>query len=90
VPTLIEAAGLPDYDVAAWIGYAVPSATPREIVARLSAEIQKALQGADLREKLLNAGLDPVESTPEQLVAFMRKEQERYAAVIKSANIRVE
>jgi tripartite-type tricarboxylate transporter receptor subunit TctC len=90
VPTLIEAAGLPDYDVAAWIGYAVPSATPREVVARLSAEIQKALQSPDLREKLLNAGLDPVESTPDQLVAFMRKEQERYAAVIKSANIKLD
>ena len=90
VPTLMEAAGLPDYDAAAWIGYAVPSATPKDIVQKLSAEIQKVLKMPDLREKLLAAGLDPVESTPEELVAFMRKEQERYAAVIKNANIRVE
>lgn len=90
VPTLMEAADLPDYDVAAWIGYAVPSATPRDIVLRLSGEIQQALQGVELRERLLNAGLDPVASTPDELVAFMRKEQERYAAVIKNANIRVE
>ena len=90
VPTLMEAAGLPDYDAAAWIGYAVPAGTPREIVVRLSAEIQKALQSPDLRERLLNAGLDPVESTPDELVAFMRREQERYAAVIKSANVKIE
>lgn len=90
VPTLMEAAGLPDYDAAAWIGYAVPAGTPRDIVVRLSAEIQKALQSPDLKERLLNAGLDPVESTPDELVAFMRKEQERYAAVIKSANVKIE
>jgi tripartite-type tricarboxylate transporter receptor subunit TctC len=90
VPTLAEAAGLPDYDAAAWIGYAAPAGIPREALARLSAEIQKALQTPDMQEKLLNAGLDPVASTPEELPAFMRREQERYATVIKNANIRVE
>jgi tripartite-type tricarboxylate transporter receptor subunit TctC len=90
VPTLADAAGLPDYDAAAWIGYAAPAGIPREALARLSAEIQKALQTPDMQEKLLNAGLDPVASTPEELPAFMRREQERYAAVIKNANIRIE
>ena len=90
VPTLAEAAGLPDYDAAAWIGYAAPAGIPREALARLSAEIQKALQTPDMQEKLLNAGLDPVASRPEELPAFMRREQERYAAVIKNANIKLE
>src|SRR3954466_10949103 len=90
VPTLAEAAGLPDYDAAAWIGYAAPAGIPREALARLSAEIQKGLQTADMQEKLLNAGLDPVASTPEELPAFMRREQERYATVIKNANIKIE
>ena len=90
VPSLAEAAGLPDYDAAAWIGYAAPAGIPREILTRLSAEIQKALQGNELKERLLNAGLDPASSTPEELPAFMRREQERYAAVIKRANIRLE
>jgi len=90
VPTLAEAAGLPDYDAAAWIGYAAPAGIPREALARLSAEIQKALQTPDMQEKLLNAGLDPVASMPEELPAFMRREQERYATVIKNANIKVE
>jgi tripartite-type tricarboxylate transporter receptor subunit TctC len=90
VPPLAEAADLPDYDAAAWIGYAAPAGIPREILVRLSTEIQKALQGSELKERLLNAGLDPASSTPEELPAFMRREQERYAAVIKSANIRLE
>jgi tripartite-type tricarboxylate transporter receptor subunit TctC len=89
-PTLAEAAGLPDYDIGAWIGYAVPSATPRDIVLRLSGEMQKALQAPDLKERLLNAGLDPVAVSLDELPAFMRREQERYASIIKSANIKVE
>jgi tripartite-type tricarboxylate transporter receptor subunit TctC len=90
VPTLAEAAGVPDYDAAAWIGYAAPAGTPKDIVARLSTELQKALQAPDMREKLLNAGLDPVASTPEELPAFMRKEQERYATVIRDSNIKID
>jgi tripartite-type tricarboxylate transporter receptor subunit TctC len=90
VPALAEAANLPDYDAAAWIGYAAPAGTPREVIARLSAEIQKALQAPDMKERLLNAGLDPADVAPDQLGAFMRREQERYASVIKSANIKIE
>jgi tripartite-type tricarboxylate transporter receptor subunit TctC len=89
IPTLAEAADL-DYDAGAWIGYAAPAGIPREILLKLSAEMQKALQTPELKEKLLNAGLDPASSTPDELPAFMRREQERYAAVIKNANIRVE
>ena len=90
VPTLAQAAGLPDYDAAAWIGYAAPAGTPREVLVRLSAEIQKALQSGDLKDRMVNIGLDPVSSTPDEMAAFMRREQERYAAIIKAANIRLE
>ena len=90
VPTLAEAGNLPDYDIGAWIGYAVPAGTPRDIVLRLSGEMQKALQAPDLKERLLNAGLDPVAIPLDELPAFMRREQERYAAIIKSANIKPE
>ena len=90
VPTLAEAGNLPDYDIGAWIGYAVPAGTPRDIVLRLSGEMQKALQAPDLKERLLNAGLDPVAVPLDELPAFMRREQDRYAAIIKGANIKVE
>ena len=90
VPPLAETAGLPGYDAAAWIGYAAPGGTPREIVARLSSEIQKALQSEELKERMANVGLDAVSSTPDEMAAFMRREQERYGAIIKSANIKLE
>jgi len=90
LPTLAEAADLPDFDVAAWIGYAVPAGAPREAVMRLAAEIQKAMQAADFRERMLNAGLEPATASLEELPAFLKREQDRYAAVIRSANIKME
>jgi tripartite-type tricarboxylate transporter receptor subunit TctC len=90
VPPLAESGELPGYDAAAWIGYAAPAGTPRDVLVRLSAEIQKALQSGDLKDRMVNIGLDPVSSTPDEMAAFMRREQERYAAIIKAANIRLE
>src|SRR5438309_1217473 len=90
VPPLAESAGLPEYDVAAWIGYAAPSGTPREVLARLSGEIQKALKTEELKERMVNIGLDAVASTPEEMAAFMRREQDRYGQIIRNANIKIE
>ena len=89
VPTLAEAADLKGFDVAAWIGYAAPAGTPREVVARLSAEMHKVMQAPDFRQRMLGAGLD-LAAAPDDYAAFMRRERDRYAAVIRSANIRVE
>ncbi|HEY1289502.1 MAG TPA: tripartite tricarboxylate transporter substrate binding protein [Burkholderiales bacterium] len=90
VPTLQQAAELPDYDMGVWIGLAAPSSLPQEVYERLSREVRKAMASKDLRNRLLGAGLDPVASTPEELQTFIRAEQERYAAVIQSANIRLD
>lgn len=89
IPTLAEAAGLTDFDAAAWIGYAAPIGTPRDIETRISAEMQKVMQQQDFRERMLVVGLD-LATPPDDYAAFMRHEQDRYAGVIKSANIRVE
>jgi tripartite-type tricarboxylate transporter receptor subunit TctC len=90
VAPLAETADLPGYDVAAWIGYAAPAGTPREITTRLSAEIQKALQSPEMKERMANIGLDAVWSTPQEMASFMQREQERYGTIIKNANIKIE
>jgi tripartite-type tricarboxylate transporter receptor subunit TctC len=87
---LAEAAGVPGYDAAAWIGYAAPAGTPREVLARVSDEMRKILGEADIKERLVGLGLDATPSTPEEMAAFMRKEQERYGTIIRNANIKVE
>jgi tripartite-type tricarboxylate transporter receptor subunit TctC len=87
---LAEAAGLPDYDAAAWIGYVAPAGTPREATLRLAAEMQKVLATDELKARLVSLGLDARSSTPDEMGAFMKREQERYAGIIKAQNIKVE
>jgi tripartite-type tricarboxylate transporter receptor subunit TctC len=89
VPSLAEAAGLA-YEAAAWIGYAAPPGTPREVLSRLSSEIRRILNTDELKERFVTLGMDTVSSTPEEMAAFMRREQERYGEIIRNANIRVE
>lgn len=90
VPTLAEAADIPGYDIGAWVGYTAPPGTPREIIARLSAEIQKAMQSPDVKERYLALGMDTISSTPEEMGAFLQRQRERYDSIIKSQNIRIE
>jgi tripartite-type tricarboxylate transporter receptor subunit TctC len=89
LPPLAEAAGI-DYDAAAWIGYAAPPGTPKDVLARLSSEMQKALATQELKDRLISLGLDARSSTPEEMAAYLRREQDRYAQIIKAANIKVE
>jgi len=90
VPTIAEAAPLPGYDIGAWIGYTAPAGTPREALNRLAVEMQKIAQAPDIRERYLTLGLDPISSTPDEMATFMRQQQERYGAIIKSQGIKAE
>jgi tripartite-type tricarboxylate transporter receptor subunit TctC len=90
LPTLAEAANIPGYDIGAWIGYAAAPGTPREVLLRLSSEIQKAVKSADVRERFETLGLEPASMSPDEMAKFLRGEQERYGAIIKNANIRIE
>jgi tripartite-type tricarboxylate transporter receptor subunit TctC len=90
LPPLADAADIPGYDCVAWGGYAAPRGTPREILERIAAEIQKAVQAADLKERFVTLGMDTAWSTPEEMAAFMRREQDRYATIIRNAGIKIE
>jgi tripartite-type tricarboxylate transporter receptor subunit TctC len=87
VPTIARSAGLPDFDAGAWIGLAAPARVPAAVMTRLSAALEKAMDSTELRRRLLAAGLDPVETTPEELAAFVREERDRYADVARKAHI---
>jgi tripartite-type tricarboxylate transporter receptor subunit TctC len=90
VPSLAESADLPGYDCAAWIAYAAPAGTPREILVKLAAEIQKAVQATDLKERYIVLGMDTASNTPDEMMAYMRREQDRYATIIRNASIKIE
>jgi tripartite-type tricarboxylate transporter receptor subunit TctC len=87
LPTLAEA-GAAGYDVAAWNGVLAPKGTPRWIVDKLNAEIVRALNAPDVRDRLMAMGSDPVGGTPEEFAAYIREELERWGKVIKENKIR--
>lgn len=89
VPTIGEA-GVPGYNVSGWYGFYAPAGTAPHIVRRLHDEARRALFHPDVKEKLEKAGNEPVGSTPEEFSAFMRMEIEKWAKVVKAAQIRVE
>jgi tripartite-type tricarboxylate transporter receptor subunit TctC len=89
VPTMKES-GVDDFVVPIWYGILVPAGTPREIVNRLNSEIHKALASPDLKQRLANAGVEPMVSTPEHFAGFIKSEMVRYAKVIKDAGIKVQ
>jgi tripartite-type tricarboxylate transporter receptor subunit TctC len=89
VPTSKEA-GVANFEVTVWYGMLMPPNTPREIVARMNAELQKALTNNDVKEKLANAGVQPWTSSPDEFAKFIRSETTRYAKVIKDAGIHAE
>lgn len=89
LPTVIEA-GVPGYEAETWFGLFVPAGTPKEIIARLNAEVHKVLKLPDVIQQLDNAGLQVRSSTPEQCAAYTRNEVEKWAKVIKAANMRAD
>ena len=86
VPTIAEA-GVPGYEAVQWFGVLAPAGTPREIVARLHGDSVRALQAAEVRDRLASDGADPVGSTPEAFAAFLRAETVKWAKVVKDAGI---
>lgn len=90
VPTLEEAANLPGFEMSAWQGIVVPAATPKDIVARLNAEVNKAVQNPDLRARLAAGGSEPLGGTSEQYAAYIRSELQRWTKVVKDSGAKVE
>ena len=78
------------YEAVQWFGVLAPAGTPREIISRVHGEIVRLLQVADIKERLLSDGAEPVGSSPEAFAAFMRAETVKWAKVVKNAGIKPE
>jgi tripartite-type tricarboxylate transporter receptor subunit TctC len=89
VPTLTEA-GLEGFEAGSWYGFLAPAKTPREIVARLHAEIMKALKLPEVQERLAGLGADPIGSTPAQFDEQIRRDLAKWAKVVQAAGIQPE
>ena len=86
VPTISEA-GVAGYDSLSWSGFAVPAATPRDVVLRLNRDTAAILGTADMKQKLGEQGADAVGGPPEAFTAHVRAEREKWGRLVRERNI---
>jgi len=89
VPTLAES-GLPGFDFSTWWGLFAPAGTPRDAVAKMSAETVRLLKLAETREKLANVGAEPGGGSPEEFASFIRGEIAKWGKVVREGKIALE
>jgi len=88
VPTIAET--LPGFESAAWFAIVAPPKTPAAIVDKINADVNAALRERDIRERLAQLSAEPIGGTPQATAAYMREEIERWAKVIKAANVKLD
>jgi tripartite-type tricarboxylate transporter receptor subunit TctC len=88
LPTVAES-GVPGFEVDTWYGLFAPTGTPNEIIARLNQETGRALAEPEAKKKMLSMGLDPVGDSSEHFAAYVRSEVDKWAKVVRSADIRI-
>jgi tripartite-type tricarboxylate transporter receptor subunit TctC len=86
-PTIAES-GFPGFEASVWYGLVAPAATPKAIVAQLHAEVQKALQTKEVRERMTAVGGEVISGTAEQFGALIHSERQRYEKLVREANIK--
>jgi len=89
VPTVNES-GVPGYEATIWLGIMAPKGTPKDIVDRLNAEIEKIIASPAIREAWAKQGAVPMTMTPDQFGAFLRGDIDKWAKVIKAAGIKMQ
>lgn len=89
VPTIAEG-GVPGYEFTAYYALLVQGRTPREIVARLADATAKTVAAPDFRERIVNAGMEPVSNTPEQMLEVAKVDGAKIEKIVRTANIKME
>jgi tripartite-type tricarboxylate transporter receptor subunit TctC len=89
LPTMIEA-GLPGYETGTWHGVFLPGGTPQPLVTRLYTEVVRIIKLPDVKELFISQGFEPLGTSTEEFTKFTRAEMEKYAKVVKAANVKVE
>ena len=89
VPTLAES-GFPGFQAVQWSGIVAPAGTPRSVIARLSAEVLRALENPGLRSTFARVGVQPAPMDAEQFTTFVRSEMTTFQAIIRDTNLKVQ
>ncbi len=89
LPTIAEA-GLPGYESGVWFGLAVPAGTPQDLIAKLNAEVAKAMKLPEFVKRMHDLGYDLVGGSPEQMAEMIQVEIKRWAPVVKASGAKAE
>ena len=89
LPTMAEA-GLPGFDAGAWFGISAPAGTPKEVVAKLNAEINKALLSQEVKDRLTPLAAAPLTMTPDQFATHVKDEREKWGKLVRDSGARVD
>ncbi|MGN6571305.1 MAG: Bug family tripartite tricarboxylate transporter substrate binding protein [Pseudolabrys sp.] len=81
---------VPGFEAWAWQGFAAPAGTPKDAVDKINAAYIKAVNDAEIRQKLIGAGIDPLQSTPAEMTAYISSESAKWEKVIKTAGIKLD
>lgn len=90
VPTMAEAGGGDDTLAFTFFGFAAAAGSPRPVIAKLSADIKRILAQPDVAERLSRVGLDPLGSTPEEMLDTVKRDVARFAKLVASIGIQPE
>jgi tripartite-type tricarboxylate transporter receptor subunit TctC len=88
IPTVAET--LPGFDATSWWGIFAPAGTPKDIVAKLNAQIARILATQEIRDQFRRQGVEPIAETPEAFAAYFASEIKKWAEVVRTADIKAE
>ena len=89
IPTVAES-GVPGYEVGVWFGIVAPAATPRDVLVKLNAELNRILAMPDVKQKFADQGVEPVGGPPERFGEHIRAQIEKWGRVVKESGAKVE
>jgi len=89
VPTMVES-GYPGFEAGTWYAFLAPAGLPRDLQARLASDIITVAQMDDVRARFAALAIESMGSTPEQLAAVMQSDLDKWARVIRAANIKAD
>ena len=86
IPTMSEA-GLPGFNIVAWVAFVAPAGTPKDIILKIHDEVSRTLKDESFRKRLIEMGIDPLGMPPDEFSDFLRKEIPRWKLIVEEAAI---
>ena len=86
IPTMSES-GLPGFNIVAWVALVAPAGTPKDIVQKIHDEVSRTIKDPNLRKRLIEMGIDPIDMRPEEFADFLPKEIARWKVIVEGAGL---